>query len=74
MSIGGREFGFDPFQGTAVIRGAVEDDHLTGKLVRQGNDHQVVTLAFEATADDAGVIKGTLQSGRCRWSVELRRG
>ncbi len=76
MSIGGKGFGFDPFGSTTVIRGEVSDDgHLSGRLVRQGADHQDLSISFDAmgaAATDA--ISGTLQSGRCRWTVTLRRG
>jgi hypothetical protein len=75
MSIGKREFGFDPFQSTAVIRGELSDDgHLSGRLVRQGGDHSGLSLVFEATAAGSEEIHGTLQSGRCRWTVALHRG
>ena len=75
MSIGKREFGFDPFQSTAVIRGELGDDgRLSGRLVRQGGDHSGLSLSFEGSAEGSEVIRGTLQSGRCRWTVVLHRG
>ena len=75
MSIGQGAFALDPFQGTTVIRGDVADDgHLSGKLVRQGAEHQDLSIAFEAQATGADQIGGTLQSGRCHWTVALHRG
>jgi hypothetical protein len=75
MSIGEGGFGLDPFQSTAVIRGTVSDDgHLGGKLVRQGTGHQDLSIAFEGMATGSDAISGTLQSGRCRWTVTLHRG
>ncbi len=75
MSIGQNGFGLDPFQSTTVIHGEVGDDgHLTGKLVRQGAEHQDISIAFEGNATGSGEINGTLQSGRCHWTVTLHRG
>jgi hypothetical protein len=75
MSIGHRRFAFDPFQGTTVVRGELSDGgHLDGKLVRQGPDHQDLSISFEAMAAGNDAINGTLQSGRCHWTVTLRRG
>jgi hypothetical protein len=75
MSIGGKGFGFDPFQGTTVLRGEVSDDgHLSGRLVRQGADHQDLSITFDAVAAERDAIRGTLHSGRCRWTVTLHRG
>jgi hypothetical protein len=73
MSIGERGFGFDPFESTAVIHGTVEGDRLAGKLVRQGREHQDLSLAFEGTAV-GDIISGTLRSGRCLWTVHMHRG
>ena len=75
MSIGERGFALDPFQSTAVIRGKVGDDgHLSGSLVRQGADHQDLSIVFEGMAAGSDAISGTLQSGRCSWTVTLHRG
>ncbi|HEY7579427.1 MAG TPA: hypothetical protein VH855_17675 [Acetobacteraceae bacterium] len=75
MTIGERGFAFDPFQSTAVVHGDVADDgHLKGKLVRAGPDHRDLSIAFDAVASTPDAIDGMLQSGRCRWTVELRRG
>lgn len=75
LSIGEGDFGFDPFQSTTVIEGKVTDDsHLTGNLVRQNSEHQSLTISFEATAAGSDTITGTLQSGRCHWTVTLHRG
>ena len=79
MSVGSKSFGFDPFEGTEVIQGVVTDDgHLAGTLQRQGGDHQNLSLSFEASAgqstSSATTITGKLASGRCQWTVTLRRG
>jgi hypothetical protein len=75
MTIGERGFGLDPFQSTAVIRGEVGNDgHLSGSLIRQGAEHQNLSIAFEGMAAGSDAISGTLQSGRCRWTVTLHRG
>jgi hypothetical protein len=75
MSIGERGFALDPFQSTAVIRGKVGDDgHLSGSLIRQGAEHQDLAIVFEGRAAESGAISGTLQSGRCSWTVTLHRG
>lgn len=75
MSVGPKDFGFDPFQSTVVIHGQVGDDgHLSGDLVRPGGDHQPVEISFVAAATGPDSIRGTLQSGRCHWTVTLERG
>ena len=79
MSIGEKGFGFDPFQSTTVIQGAIgKDDRLAGTLTRQGGDHQNLSVSFEAavrgTGSELETIDGTLVSGRCHWTVTLRRG
>jgi hypothetical protein len=75
MTIGKKGFGLDPFQSTAVIHGEVSDDgHLHGSLIRQGADHQDLSIGFEGMAAGSDAISGTLQSGRCHWRVTLRRG
>jgi hypothetical protein len=75
MTIGKKGFGFDPFQSTAVIHGEVDNDrHLSGSLVRQGAEHQNLSVAFEGSAERPDAIAGSLQSGRCRWTVALHRG
>lgn len=74
LSIGEGEFGFDPFQSTTVIEGKVTDDsHMAGNLVRQNSAHQSLTISFEAAASGSDTIAGTLQSGRCHWTVTLHR-
>jgi hypothetical protein len=74
MSIGEKGFGFDPFQSTTVIHGDIDQSgHLSGKLTREGGDHQPVSVSFEGMAETDS-ITGTLQSGRCHWNVTLRRG
>jgi hypothetical protein len=58
-----------------VIRGKVGDDgHLSGSLIRQGAEHQDLTIVFEGMAEGSDAISGTLRSGRCSWTVTLRRG
>jgi hypothetical protein len=75
MSIGERGFGLDPFQSTAVIRGKVGDDgRLSGSLIRQDADHKDHSIVFEGMAAGSDAISGTLQSGRCSWTVTLHRG
>lgn len=75
MAIGETGFGFDPFEGAIVISGKVTDDgHLNGELVRQGGDHQTVSISFSAAASGSDAIAGSLQSGRCHWTVTLHRG
>ena len=75
LSIGAKDFGFDPFQSTVVIHGSVDSDgRLNGNLVRPGGDHQPMTIKFEAAAAASDSIRGTLQSGRCHWTVALQRG
>lgn len=75
MSIGEHGFGFDPFQSTTVIDGTIgSDGHLRGDLVRQSAAHQSLSISFEGATMGSGTIQGTLQSGRCRWTVTLHRG
>ena len=79
MSIGSKTFGFDPFGGTEVIQGVITaDGRMNGALRRQGGDHQNLSLSFEAhttqPASAATTIIGKLTSGRCDWTVTLRRG
>jgi hypothetical protein len=75
MTIGEEGFGLDPFQSSTVITGKVSDDgHLVGELVRQGAERREVSINFEGVASGLGLIEGTLRSGRCHWTVELRRG
>jgi hypothetical protein len=78
MSVGRTTFAFDPFQGTTVINGTVEDDSLKGSLSRPGNGQQVVSISFsgEARHHDGGedTIDGELVSGGCSWTVSLKRG
>ena len=58
-----------------MVRGDLGDDgHLSGRLIRQGADHQDLSISFEGMAAGTDAINGTLQSGRCRWTVTLHRG
>jgi hypothetical protein len=78
MSIGGRSFGFDPFQSTTVIQGTNDEGILRGTLTRAGGNKQTLSISFEGQAgkDDEGkvTITGTLSSSHCRWHVALKRG
>jgi hypothetical protein len=75
MSIGANGFGFDPFQSTTVLHGELsKDGRLAGNLAREGGDHQSLAITFAGEAAGSEAINGTLQSGRCRWTVALRRG
>jgi hypothetical protein len=79
MSIGEKGFGFDPFQSTTVIQGVVTNNsHLSGTLTRQGGERQGLSITFDGAANQvdskADTISGTLVSGRCQWTVTLRRG
>lgn len=75
LTIGGSDFGFDPFQSTTVIQGPIDSDgHLRGSFVRQAANHQPISISFIAMASSAETITGDLVSGRCRWLVTLHRG
>jgi hypothetical protein len=79
MSIGEKGFALDPFQSTTVIQGAVgKDGRLTGNMTRQGGDRQNLSVSFVGSVSGAGseaeAIDGTLESGRCHWTVTLHRG
>ncbi len=75
LTIGEKAFAFDPFQSTTVIRGEVgKDGHLNGSMIRQGGEHQNLTISFEGSASESGTLGGTIQSGRCQWKVALHRG
>jgi hypothetical protein len=75
MTIGGGDFGFDPFQSTTVIQGTVgRDGQLEGTFIRQDAHHQPISITFSATTTGGEAITGELVSGRCRWAVALRRG
>jgi hypothetical protein len=75
LTIGAGDFGFDPFQSTTVIQGAIgRDGHLTGMLVRQSTNHQPISISFDAMTSGAETIVGELVSGRCHWHVTLHRG
>jgi hypothetical protein len=77
MTVGGKTFAFDPFQGTTVIIGMVSDSGLQGSLSRPGNGQQVVSISFTgaATPRDGGeeTIDGKMESGHCSWTVSLKR-
>ena len=75
MTIGEHGFAFDPFQSNQVVRGDIgESNQLLGKLVVTGPEHRDLSLVFAGTAATADAIEGSLQSGRCRWTVTLHRG
>jgi hypothetical protein len=77
MTVGGKTFAFDPFQGTTVISGSVSDSGLQGSLSRPGNGQQLVSISFTgaATQHDSGeqTIDGRMASGHCSWTVSLKR-
>ncbi len=77
MSVGSGTFAFDPFQGTTIIKGTVNEDAFDGTLIRPGGNKQSLSIRFtgQAHRDPGGLdsIEGALVSGRCRWSVSLRR-
>ena len=78
MSIGTTEFAFDPFQGTAVLQGKMNPTgDLTGEAVRPVPGNKSITMGFLGriqSSEGVESIVGTLTSGRCHWSVTLRRG
>lgn len=77
MRIGSNGFGFDPFGSTTAITGTVENGVLSGTLTRPGGNRQTLTISFTGrareTAEGEDVIEGDLASGRCKWTVVLRR-
>lgn len=83
MSIGSRGFAFDPFQATTVINGQVtEAGALSGTYSRPGpgtgqSRTTALSITFTGTAlkdaDGTEHIDGSLVSGRCRWTVTLKR-
>lgn len=77
-TIGGGEFSFDPFQGSTVIKGKVDDDgKMMGTLTRALASQPALSITFSGSAvsdpADGQMIEGTLASGRCEWSVKLKR-
>jgi hypothetical protein len=78
MTVGRTTFAFDPFQGTTVLDGTVSaDGNLTGSLSRPGGGQQVVSISFSGAAKQDGgaeTIAGQLVTGRCSWTVNLKRG
>jgi hypothetical protein len=75
LTIGGTDFGFDPFQSTTIIQGTVDrGGHLYGTFIRQDTRHQPISISFNAAAQGGEAITGELLSGRCHWAVTLRRG
>jgi hypothetical protein len=75
LTIGGGDFGFDPFQSTTIIQGTVgRDGQLGGTFIRQDTQHHPISISFNAAAVDREAITGELISGRCHWAVALRRG
>ncbi len=78
MSIGSGTFAFDPFQSTAVLQGKIGPaGDLMGEVVRPVPGSKPITMGFLGRIQHSeGVerIVGTLTSGRCHWSVTLRRG
>jgi hypothetical protein len=78
MSVERTTFAFDPFQSTTVIAGTVADNGaLNGTLSRPVTGQQVVSISFTGVAtqhdDGSETIDGQLKSGRCTWTVTLKR-
>ncbi|MGA3398283.1 MAG: hypothetical protein ABSC95_03605 [Acetobacteraceae bacterium] len=78
MSIGSSTFGFDPFQSAEVLQGNIgPSGNLRGEVVRSVPGNRSIGMSFLGRVQHSeGVesIVGTLTSGRCHWSVTLRRG
>jgi hypothetical protein len=75
MSIGKSGFGLDPFQSTTVIYGKIDEEgRLSGRLNRLSAEHQDLSIVFEGRATGSDAISGTLESGRCHWTMTLHRG
>jgi hypothetical protein len=78
MSIGDSTFAFDPFQSTAVLSGKIgPTGDLQGEAVRPVHGNKPVTMGFLGRVQQSEGLErigGTLTSGRCHWSVTLRRG
>ncbi len=78
MTVGRKTFSLDPFQGTTVINGTVSSDaKLEGTFSRPIGGQQTVSISFLGMAmhhEKGGTtIDGKLTSGRCSWSVNLKR-
>jgi hypothetical protein len=78
MTLGSKEFSFDPFGSVIVIQGKVEKDHLEGSLTQAASGQKGITIQFVATinrpANGPPVVQGTVKSGQCMWTVALHRG
>jgi hypothetical protein len=77
MTLDAREFAFDPFGSITVIHGTVEKDRLEGTDTRAVSGQQAISIRFDGTikhgAKGPPMIDGMLTSGRCTWTVTLRR-
>ncbi len=77
MSVEDGSFAFDPFQGTTVIKGVIQEGTFSGTLTRPGASKQSLSISFTGRARQDGtgneVVKGYVASGRCRWEVTLKR-
>jgi hypothetical protein len=78
MSIGNSTFAFDPFQSTTVLSGKIgPTGDLQAEAVRPVPGNKPVMMGFLGRiqkSEGLDRIAGTLTSGRCHWSVTLRRG
>jgi hypothetical protein len=78
MTLSSTEFSFDPFGGVIVIPGKVDKDRLEGASAAAAPGQKSITIqftgAFNHPDDGPPSIQGTMTSGRCAWSVTLRRG
>ncbi|HUB43358.1 MAG TPA: hypothetical protein VMB73_00100 [Acetobacteraceae bacterium] len=77
MTLGSKEFSFDPFGSVIVIQGKVEKDHLEGSLTQAASGQKGITIQFVGTinhpASGPSVVQGTVKSGQCMWTVTLHR-
>ena len=77
MVVAGTTFVFDPFQGTTAINGILSDTGLQGTFSRLGNGQQKVSITFTGTPvkqdGEDETIDGRMESGRCSWTVHLKR-
>lgn len=77
MTLGAIEFSFDPFGSIIDIQGKVEKDHLEGSSNQAAPGQKGITIAFAGAIDRPAsgppVIRGTVNSGHCTWTVTLHR-
>ena len=77
MTLGAKEFSFDPFGSIIAIQGNVEKDRLEGSAIQAAPGQQGIAIRFVGTighpANGPPVIQGTVKSGQCTWAVTLHR-